>query len=87
MARMSDPDPKPAESVEETPAPAPAVDPLDGPDNEWVRVKHPTNGTHYSTTRALARIEGATLLPDHEALSPHGVPLPPKYKTELSEES
>jgi hypothetical protein len=66
MQRMSD---KP------TPPEDPTRDPLDGPDNEWVRVKHPRTGAHYSTTRALARIAGATLVPDHPALTPAGEPV------------
>lgn len=75
MARMSE---KPA-PVEEAPVPVKdAPDPLDGPDNEWVRVKHPVTGDHYSTTRALARLAGASLVPDHPALTAHGTPIPRK---------
>lgn len=75
MARMSE---KPA-PVEEAPVPVKdAPDPLDGPDNEWVRVADPATGDHYSTTRALARIAGARLIPGHDALSSHGAPLPRK---------
>lgn len=71
MTRMSD---KP----DETPEPVKPGPKLDGPDNEWVRVKHPTTGDHYSTTRALARMAGATLIPDHDALDRYGRPYPRK---------
>lgn len=79
MARMSD-KPETAEQPEPVEEEKTSkVDPrLDGPDNEYVRVKHPVTGDHYSTTRALARIEGATFLPDHEAVDRYGHPLPRK---------
>lgn len=87
MPRMSDKPDQPGT----TPAPdtdTPAKDPaLDGPDNEYVRVKHPATGDHYSTTRALARIAGASLIPDHAAVDRYGKPLPRKPRTDLSKES
>lgn len=74
MARMSD---KPTDEPERIPVTG-LPDPLAGPDNEWVRVKHPVTGDHYSTTRVLARLAGATLVPDHDALTKHGAPIPRK---------
>lgn len=79
MPRMSEkPEPQ-TDAVEPatTEDDAPKVDSrLDGPDNEWVRVRHPRTGDLYSTTRALARNAGATLMPDHDALDRYGRPLP-----------
>lgn len=67
-----------AEPIEE---PAPEVDTLDGGHpNEYVRVKHPQTGDHFTTTRALARRMGATLIPNHDAVDHNGTPLPRKPK-------
>lgn len=70
-------------ALDNTPAPEP--DPLAGPPGQYVRVKHPTTGDHFTTTRALARRMGATLIPDHAAVDKDGRPLP--RKPNLSKES
>ena len=63
----------------------PASDPLDGPDSEPVRVKHPKTGAHYTTTRALARMAGASLVKDHAAVDRYGQWLPPKLNNTKKE--
>lgn len=52
-----------------------------GPASEYVRVRHPQTGDHFTTTRVLAHRMGATLLPDHPAVDQYGQPLPRKPKT------
>lgn len=81
--RASDRDPEYDKQLEPpAPAPAPKPDPLaSGPSGEYVRVKHPVTGDHYTTTRVLARKAGATLLPDHDAVDKYGYPLPRKPRT------
>ena len=81
MARMSD---KPArEIVVEEPVHQPARDPLAGPDNELVRVRHAVTGDHFTTTRVLARRMGAEPL-DQPATDRYGAPLPRKRNTTKS---
>ncbi|MFC0673551.1 hypothetical protein [Brachybacterium hainanense] len=74
--RAADRDPE----LDATPAPPdPAPDPLkSGRPGDYVRVRHPDTGDHYTTTRMLASIQGATLLPGHEAVDRLGHPLPRK---------
>lgn len=76
--RASDRDPE----LDKTEAPAqPAKDPLaGGHPGEYIRVRHPQTGDHFTTTRALAHRMGATLIPNHAAVDQHGVPLPRKPK-------
>lgn len=84
--RASDRDPaldaKPEQlAAEPAPEPAPAQNLLEGGHpGEYIRVKHPQTGDHFTTTRALARRMGATHLPDHDAVNKHGIPLPRKPK-------
>lgn len=66
MARMSD-------------KPAPDTTDKGGHPNDWVRVRDPETGRHYSTTRALAGIAGAEIIPGHDALDRAGRPLPVKH--------
>lgn len=80
--RASDRDPEldRTEPIQE-PAPEPVKSLLDGGHpNEYIRVKHPVSGDHFTTTRALAHRMGATLIPNHAAVTKHGVPLPRKPK-------
>lgn len=80
--RASDRDP---ELDQPAPAPEPTSDLLaGGHPNEYVRVRHPRTGDHYSTTRVLAAKAGATLLPDHDAVDKYGKPLPRKPHTKES---
>lgn len=51
-----------------------------GHPSEYVRVKHPNTGDHFTTTRALAHRMGATLVPGHPAVDNNGIPLPRKPK-------
>lgn len=80
--RASDRDP----SLDATPEQlAPAAEPVKsvlegGHPGEYIRVKHPQTGDHFTTTRALAHRMGATPLPDHDAVNKHGIPLPRKPK-------
>lgn len=77
--RASDRDPNLDAQPKEKPAQDPSI--LDGgPAGEYVRVKHPQTGDHFTTTRALAARMGATLLPDHPAVDRDGRPLPRKLK-------
>lgn len=83
--RASDRDPALDQTPEAEPIPEPAPEPTPSPlegghPGEYVRVKHPETGDHFTTTRALARRMGATLLPDHDAVDKHGQPLPRKPK-------
>ena len=64
------PTPTPRASKTETADPLASIHP-----NRLVRVKHPVTGDHYTTTAALARRAGATLLPDHDAVDRYGQPL------------
>ena len=69
------PDEQPAQPVQE------AVNLLEGGHpGEYIRVKHPGTGDHFTTTRALAHRMGAIHLPDHDAVNKHGIPLPRKPK-------
>lgn len=69
-----------------TPTPVKAESILDGgPRDEYVRVRHPDTGDHFTTTRILAHRMGATLLPDRTAVDDYGRPLP--RKPHLSKES
>lgn len=81
--RASDRDPALDKTPEPAPEPVPepTPSPLEGGHpGEYVRVKHPETGDHFTTTRALARRMGATPLPDHDAVDKHGQPLPRKPK-------
>lgn len=83
--RASDRDPALDQTPEVEPVPEPAPEPTPSPlegghPGEYVRVKHPETGDHFTTTRALARRMGATPLPDHDAVDKHGQPLPRKPK-------
>lgn len=83
--RASDRDPALDKTPEVEPVPEPAPEPTPSPlegghPGEYVRVKHPETGDHFTTTRALARRMGATPLPDHDAVDKHGQPLPRKPK-------
>lgn len=81
--RASDRDPELDKTPEPVPVqePAPAVNLLDGGHpGEYIRVKHPVTGDHFTTTRALAHRMGATLIPNHAAVDEYGVPLPRKPK-------
>lgn len=83
--RASDRDPALDKTPEVEPvpelAPVPTPSPLEGGHpGEYVRVKHPETGDHFTTTRALARRMGATPLPDHDAVDKYGQPLPRKPK-------
>lgn len=78
---IDNPDPLPAtEPAAAEPATARTAEKEAGHPGEYVRVKHPETGDHFTTTRALARRMGATLLPDHDAVDKHGQPLPRKPK-------
>ena len=80
--RASDRDPALDATPEQlAPAPEPVKSVLEGGHpNEYIRVKHPGTGDHFTTTRALAHRMGATPLPDHDAVNKHGIPLPRKPK-------
>ena len=83
--RASDRDPALDQTPEQEPAAepesAPAVNLLEGGrPGEYIRVKHPKTGDHFTTTRALAHRMGATHLPDHDAVDNNGTPLPRKPK-------
>ena len=83
--RASDRDPN-LDAPTELPAATPAEDPLTtGHPGDYVRVRHPQTGDHFTTTRVLAHRMGATVLPDHEAVDSYGYPLP--RKPHLSKES
>lgn len=78
--RASDRDPE-LDPEQPEPVKTPTKDPLhDGPASEYVRVRHPKTGDHYTTTRVLASKAGATVLPDHPAVDRYGRPLPRKPK-------
>lgn len=78
---IDNPDPQPApEPATAEPATARTAEKEAGHPGEYVRVKHPDTGDHFTTTRALARRMGATRLPDHDAVDKHGQPLPRKPK-------
>ena len=87
MTRASDKDPElERKAPAPEPAPAPTRNPLaDGRRGDYVRVRHPDTGNHYTTTRALAIKAGATLLPDHDAVDRYGRPLPTKYNVSRKE--
>lgn len=77
--RASDRDPE----LDKTPEPPtdPKVSVLEGGHpNEYVRVRHPKTGDHFTTTRALAHRMGAALIPNHAAVDDNGIPLPRKPK-------
>ncbi|MDN5687129.1 MAG: hypothetical protein L0G94_10720 [Brachybacterium sp.] len=83
--RASDRDPE-LDKPTEAPAAPKQADPLkEGRPGEYVRVRHPKTGDHYTTTRSLASKAGAKLLPGHLAVDTHGYPLP--RKTNTSKES
>lgn len=78
---IDNPDPQPVpEPAAAEPATASTAEKEAGHPGEYVRVKHPDTGDHFTTTRALARRMGATPLPDHDAVDKHGQPLPRKPK-------
>lgn len=86
MARASDRDPE-VDKPTEAPAPQQAkrMSILEGgKPGEYVRVRHPQTGDHYTTTRVLAHKAGASLLADHQAVDQHGYPLPRKRNTKES---
>lgn len=83
--RASDRDPALDQPVPGPVPEPPKVDPLKtGHPNEYVRVRHPRTGDHYTTTRVLARKAGATLLPGHDATDQYYRPLPRKRNTKES---
>lgn len=69
-------------TTDHTPEPPSILD--GGPASEYVRVRHPETGDHFTTTRVLAHRMGATLLPDHDAVDRYGYPLPRKPKIKES---
>ena len=81
---LDNPDPAPEPTAPEPAAAEPATartaEKEAGHPGEYVRVRHPQTGDHFTTTRALARRMGATPLPDHDAVDKHGAPLPRKPK-------
>lgn len=80
--RASDRDPaldaKPEQPAQQVQEPVNLLE--GGHPGEYIRVKHPATGDHFTTTRALAHRMGATHLPDHDAVNKHGIPLPRKPK-------
>ena len=74
------PAPEPTAPEPADPATARTAEKEAGHPGEYIRVKHPDTGDHFTTTRALARRMGATLVPDHDAVDKHGAPLPRKPK-------
>lgn len=83
--RASDRDPELDKTAEPAPEPAPEPKPAKsllegGHPGQYIRVKHPKTGDYFTTTRALAHRMGATHLPDHDAVTKHGIPLPRKPK-------
>lgn len=68
----------PDEHVPQERAPEPPSILDGGPASEYVRVRHPETGDHFTTTRVLAHRMGAALLPDHDAVDRYGYPLPRK---------
>ena len=81
---LDNPDPAPEPTAPEPAAAEPATartaEKEAGHPGEYVRVRHPQTGDHFTTTRTLARRMGATPLPDHDAVDKHGQPLPRKPK-------
>ena len=77
--RASDRDPDLDRPATDAPATAGTTDPLAGRRaSDVIRVRDPRTGDHYTTTVALARKAGATLLPDHDAVDRYGTWLPRK---------
>lgn len=75
------PEPAPEPTPEPVQEPEPAKSLLEGGHpGQYIRVKHPATGDHFTTTRALAHRMGATLIPNHDAVTRDGVPLPRKPK-------
>lgn len=82
MTRRTTTPPDEQAPQERAPEPSSILD--GGHASEYVRVRHPETGDHFTTTRVLAHRMGATLLPDHDAVDRYGYPLPRKPKTKES---